>query len=89
MVINLDPVTILNFVFCIIIVILGCWEYRKKDSLIALYIALTFGFFGVAHLAIILGVNSSNIAILTVRSVGYLVIIYALYKVVLGHWDKE
>jgi hypothetical protein len=89
MAIILDPVTILNLIFCIIIVSLGFWEYRKKESLIALYIAITFGLFGIAHLAIILGVNSSNLFILIVRSLGYLVIIYALYKVVLGHWDKN
>ncbi len=89
MAIILDPVTILNLIFCIIIVCLGFWEYRKKASLIALYIAITFGLFGLAHLAIILGVNSSNIFILIVRSLGYLVIIYALYKVLRGHWNKK
>jgi CHASE2 domain-containing sensor protein len=89
MTIILDPVTILNLIFCIIIVCLGYWEYRKKQSLIALYIAITFGLFGIAHLAIILGVKSSNLFILTVRSVAYLVIIYALYKTALGHWNKE
>nr|WP_319373908.1 hypothetical protein [uncultured Methanobacterium sp.] len=89
MTIILDPVTILNLIFCIIIVGLGYWEYRKKESLIALYIAITFGLFGIAHLGIILGVNSSNIFILTIRSIAYLVIIYALYKTALGHWKKE
>lgn len=89
MAIVLDPVTILNLVFCIIIVGLGCWEYKKKESLIALYIAITFGLFGIAHLAITLGVESSNLFILIVRSVAYLVIIYALYKTALGHWNKE
>jgi hypothetical protein len=85
----LDPVTILNLIFCIIIVCLGYWEYHKKESLIALYIALTFGIFGIAHLGIILGVKSSNIFILTIRSIAYLVIIYALYKTALGHWNKK
>lgn len=89
MAIVLDPVTILNLVFCVIIVGLGYWEYRKKESLIALYIAITFGLFGIAHLAIILGVNSSNLFILIVRSVAYLVIIYALYKTAAGHWNKK
>jgi len=89
MAIVLDPVTILNLVFCVIIVGLGYWEYRKKESLIALYIAITFGLFGIAHLAIILGVNSSNLFILIVRSVAYLVIIYALYKTAAGHWNRK
>ncbi|EKQ54677.1 MAG: hypothetical protein B655_0670 [Methanobacterium sp. Maddingley MBC34] len=89
MTIILDPVTILNLIFCIIIVCLGYWEYHKKESLIALYIAITFGLFGIAHLAIILGVKSSDIFILGIRSIAYLVIIYALYKTALGHWNKE
>ena len=80
MAINLDPVTILNLIFCIIIVCLGYYGYSKKESSIALYIAITFGLFGIAHLAIILGVESSHPLILIVRSLGYLVIIYALYK---------
>lgn len=88
MAIVLDPVTILNLVFCIIIVMLGCWEYNKKKSLIALYIAITFGLFGIAHLAIILGMKSSDIFIMVIRSIAYLVIIYALYKTALGHWNK-
>ncbi len=89
MAIVLDPVTILNLVFCVIIVGLGYWEYHKKESLIAIYIAITFCLFGIAHLAIILGVNSSNLFILFVRSVAYLVIIYALYKTTAGHWNRE
>lgn len=83
MAIILDPVTVLNLVFCIIIVCLGFWGYRKKESFIALCIAITFGLFGIAHLAIILGVESSNLFIMIVRSLGYLVIIYALYKTAL------
>ncbi len=89
MAIVLDPVTILNLVFCIIIVGLGYWEYNKKKSLIALYIAITFGLFGIAHLAIILGMKSSDIFIMIIRSIAYLVIIYALYKTAIGHWNKE
>lgn len=89
MAIVLDPVTILNLVFCIIIVCLGYWEYYKKKSLIALYIAITFGLFGIAHLAIILGMKSSDMFILVIRSIAYLVIIYALYKTAVGHWNKK
>lgn len=89
MAIAIDPVTILNLIFCIIIVGLGYWEYYKKRSLIALYIALTFGLFGIAHLAIILGMKSSDLFIMVIRSIAYLVIIYALYKTAAGHWDRK
>lgn len=76
----LDPVTILNLIFCIIIIGLGYWEYHKNNSLISLFIAITFGLFGIAHSAIILGMKSSDLFIMVIRSVAYLVIIYALYK---------
>jgi hypothetical protein len=85
----MDPVVILNFIFCLIIVGLGYWAYMKRKSVIAIYIAITFGLFGISHLAILLGIKSSDISILVIRSIGYLVIIYALYKTALGSWNNK
>jgi hypothetical protein len=85
----MDPVVILNFIFCLIIVGLGYWAYRKRKSVIAIYIAITFGLFGISHLSILLGIKSSDISILVIRSLGYLVIIYALYKTASGSWNNK
>jgi CHASE2 domain-containing sensor protein len=75
-----DPVSVLNLFFCILIVILGYWAYRQKENVIALYIGLGFGLFGISHIAVLLGSQSSEISLLVVRTLGYLVVIFAMYK---------
>jgi hypothetical protein len=75
-----DPLTALNLVFCIIIVVLGYWAYRTKNNMMAIYIALAFGLFGISHLAILLGAKSSEISLWVIRALGYLVVIFALYR---------
>ncbi|MGZ7116202.1 MAG: hypothetical protein ACXVHS_01980 [Methanobacterium sp.] len=75
----MDPVIILNLIFCIIIVILAIVGYRKTDNVIPLYIGLSFGLFGISHLATILGFSSSTTALVVIRGFAYIVIIYALY----------
>lgn len=75
-----DPTTLLNFIFAVIIVILGYWVYRAKKLVLALYIALAFGLFAISHLAMLLGTPSSDISIIVIRSLAYLVVIYALAR---------
>lgn len=75
-----DITVVLNFIFAVIIVILGLWVFKAKKLVIALYIALAFGLFAVSHLAILLGTSSTNISIIVVRALAYLVIIYALAR---------
>ena len=75
-----DPVSVLNLLFCILIVILGYWAYRQKENVVALYIGLGFGLFGISHIAVLLGSQSSEISLLVVRTLGYLVVIFAMYK---------
>lgn len=76
----LDITVVLNFIFAVIVVILGFWVFRAKKLVIALYIALAFALFAVSHLAIILGTPSTNISIIVIRALAYLVIIYALAR---------
>lgn len=83
-----DAVTVLNLLFCIIIVGLGYWAYRYKGVRFALYIAISFGLFAITHIAILMGFKSSGVPILVIRSLAYLVIIYALYLIVTGKWDE-
>jgi hypothetical protein len=76
----MDPTTLINFIFTLIIVILGFWVYRIKKLILALYISLAFGLFTISHLAILLGTSSTDISIIIIRTLGYLVIIYALVR---------
>ncbi|MEL7671095.1 MULTISPECIES: hypothetical protein [Methanobacterium] len=80
MVLVLDPVIIVNLIFCIIIVALGIVGYEKVKSTVPLYIAAAFGLFGISHFATILGYASSLTVLVIIRSLAYIVIIYALYK---------
>jgi hypothetical protein len=76
----MDTTVVLNFIFALIIVILGIWVFRAKKMVIALYIALAFALFAISHLAILMGTPDTNISIIVTRALGYLVIIYALVK---------
>lgn len=76
--------TSLNFVFALIIVILGALAYRMKNMVLPLYIAFGFGLFAISHLAILLGTPSSDLSIIVIRTLGYLVIIFALFKEVIN-----
>lgn len=78
-----DPTVLVNFIFAVIIVILGFWVYRLKRMMLALYVAFGFALFAISHLAILLGTPSSDISIIIIRSLGYLVIIYGLAREVL------
>ena len=75
-----DITTTLNFVFGVIILFLGLWVYKIKQYTLALYIALAFGIFAVSHLEVLLGVSTSNISVIFIRVLAYLVIIYALIR---------
>ena len=76
-----DPVYATNLLFCIIIVALSYWAYRKKENASPLYIGAAFGLFGISHLAVLLGYKSSEIVLIIIRTLAYLIVIFALYKV--------
>lgn len=76
----MDPTLLLNFIFALIVVILGLWVFKTKKLLLALYIAIAFGLFAISHLAILLGTPNANISIIVIRALGYLVVIYALAR---------
>jgi hypothetical protein len=78
-----DVTTTINLIFSVIIVILGLWVFKIKKYLLALYISIAFALFAITHLAMLLGTASNNILIITFRSLGYLVIIFALFIEVL------
>ena len=78
----MDTITIMNFVLCVVIVALAIVAYNSKKSMIALYIGAAFGLFGISHLVNLIGPATSLAdVLLVVRTLGYLVIIFALYKI--------
>lgn len=80
---NLDPVYIVNLALCIVIFILGYWDYRKRRDTVPLLIGIAFGLFGISHLVTLLGFATEWTNVLIgIRVLAYLTVIYALYKYV-------
>lgn len=70
----------LNLVFSIVIVILSYWEYTKVKNATILFIGAGFGLFGISHFSILMGVDSSQILLILIRSLGYIMVIIALIR---------
>jgi len=77
----MDPITVVNFFLCIVILALGIVVYCQKNDAVSLYVGVAFGLFGVSHLATLLGLAEALTALLIiVRTVAYLIVVFALYK---------
>ncbi|MCK9151417.1 hypothetical protein [Methanobacterium alcaliphilum] len=82
MAVLLDPVIIANLFFCIVIVILSFWAFKKIKNIAILYIGAAFGLFGISHLAVIIGYESSETILIIIRGLAYVLVIIALIKAV-------
>ncbi len=70
-----DPITLINLVFCIGIVVISVWWSRTSRSTTPLYIGFAFGLFGISHAAVILDLKSAVEPVLIgVRVAAYLVV---------------
>lgn len=79
----MDPMYLVNLVLCIIIVVLGYWGFKKSGDSVPLYIGIAFGLFGISHLSILLGLKDTlETPLIVVRLLAYVVVIFALYKIV-------
>ena len=78
----MDTTTIVNLALCVVVVALAIVAYTSKKSRIAMYIGIAFALYGVSHLMTLIGLATSlTDVLLVVRTLGYLVIIFALYKI--------
>ena len=76
-----DPVTVINFVLCVVILGLGISVHGRKKDATALYIGVAFGLFAVSHLATLLGLAGVlTSALIIIRTLAYLIVILALFK---------
>jgi hypothetical protein len=77
-------VTIINLVLTTVILILGIWAFVKRKSDVALYIGIAFGLFAVSHALTLAGLAASLEAFLiVVRTIGYLLVIVALCRILM------
>jgi uncharacterized membrane protein (UPF0136 family) len=75
----MDPVITVNFVFCLIIVILGYLGYKKKHDTLPILIGTAFGLFGISHLLTLLSFSEAT-TLIVIRGLAYLIVIFALYR---------
>lgn len=77
---DIDPVVLVNLIFCIIILCLGVTGYIKMQRVWPLLIGLAFGLFGVSHLFTILDMKETLESVLLVaRTIAYLLVLYTIY----------
>ena len=78
----MDPIYLVNLTLCITIVVFGYRGFRKAKDKWPLYIAISFGLFGLSHLLTLLGLKKDLISFLiTIRTIAYLLVVYTLYRV--------
>jgi hypothetical protein len=76
-----DPIYIVNLVLCAVICTLAIIAWRRSGKAFPLYIGTAFALFGVSHLASILGLMESlEAALIAVRTLAYLLVAFALYR---------
>jgi hypothetical protein len=77
---DIDPIVLINLIFCIIILCLGITSYIKMRRLWPLLIGVAFGLFGVSHLFTIIGIDESQeVVMLVTRIIGYGLTLAAIY----------
>jgi CHASE2 domain-containing sensor protein len=81
----MNIITVINFVLCVVIFIFGLMGWRRSGKVFPLYIAIAFGLFGLSHLAAIIGKAAQlDVALIVIRTVAYLIVAFAVYKVAFG-----
>ncbi|MFA5879209.1 MAG: hypothetical protein WC860_03445 [Candidatus Margulisiibacteriota bacterium] len=78
-----DPLLLTNLLLCVIILIFGFWGFKKSKDTLPLYVGLAFGLFGISHLMTMLGLkNVMESMLIFIRTFAYLLVIFALYKLI-------
>lgn len=87
---NPDPVTLINLTFCIIVVIVSCWWYKKTGSRTPLYIGLAFGFFGISHVIILFNLNKPlELFQIIIRIAAYAIVATGLFFIALEVMSRK
>jgi hypothetical protein len=81
----LDPIPLTNLVLATSIFVLGLWGYHKSGRKTEALVGVAFGLFAFTHLLVVLGTSSTQLLILIIRIVAYLVVMYAMLRVATGH----
>jgi hydrogenase/urease accessory protein HupE len=82
---TLDPIPLTNFVLATAIFALGLWGYHKSGRQTEALVGVAFGLFAITHFLTLLGTSTTDLPILIVRIVGYVIVMYAMLRVAAGH----
>jgi hypothetical protein len=77
-----DPVAAINLLLCIVIFLLGCVMYRRKEKISALLIGIAFGMFGISHFSVVTGITFPEITFILLRICGYILVAAALWLLI-------
>ncbi len=81
----MNIVYVINLVLCVVIFIFGLMGWRRSGKVLPLYIGIAFGLFGLSHLATIVGQAAQlEVLLIVIRTLAYLIVVYAVYKVAFG-----
>ncbi|MEN6342269.1 MAG: hypothetical protein ABFC89_06875 [Methanospirillum sp.] len=82
---TLDPIPLTNFVLATAIFALGLWGYHKSGRLTEALVGVAFGLFAITHFLVLIGTSTTDLPILVIRIVAYLIVMYAMLRVAAGH----
>ena len=77
-----DPVAAINLLLCIVIFLLGCVMYRRKENISALLIGIAFGMFGLSHFSVVTNIAFPEITFILLRICGYILVAAALWLLI-------
>lgn len=83
-----DPITVLNLAFDLVILGLGLFAYIKGKATMGGLVALGFGFFAISYILTILGYGSSTTLLLPLRVLGYVSVIAGVVVLLYQVWPK-
>ncbi len=80
---DVDLVTVINLMLCLVIVFIGLLGYRRSKHHMPLMLAVIFGIFGLSHALVLAGVSDDlEVVIYAIRVLAYGLVIYLLYRYV-------
>ncbi len=80
---QIDMITLVNFLLCLAIVAMGLFGYRRSRHALPLMLAIVFSLFAVSHLLILFGAfDDLDMVIFGLRVAAYGLVLYLLYRYV-------
>jgi len=81
----MSAVTVLNLLFCAVILLLGLYVYFSRRNQFVLLVAASFGLFGASHVITLMGMAAAlEFPLVIIRATAYALVIVALFADIWG-----